>query len=212
MTFTVMIDPGTMPWRDAYRLMIGSIVPRPIAWVSTVSKEGVRNLAPFSFFTAVAAEPMTICFSPMRRGTDGARKDTLVNIEETGEFVVNIVSESLAEAMNRTSAEFPPEVDEFQVAGLTPIASTTVKPPRVGESLVAYECRLLQVVHVGEAKAGAGALVLGIVQRLYVADQALDPDHGRIRLDVLQPIGRMAGMDYLRCTDRFTVDRPTTGR
>lgn len=203
----MVIDPGTMPWRDAYKLMIGSIVPRPIAWVSTASKEGVLNLAPFSFFTAVCPDPMTICFSPMRRGTDGAKKDTLVNIEETGEFVVNVVSAGLALQMNQTSAEFPPDVDEFAAAGLTPVPSVAVAPPRVGESLVAYECELLQVIHVGEARAGAGALVLGTVRRLHVADQLLD--EGRIRLDVLQPIGRMAGSDYVRCTDLFTLQRPT---
>ncbi|HWI51187.1 MAG TPA: flavin reductase family protein, partial [Symbiobacteriaceae bacterium] len=156
----MLLDPASLPWRDAYKLMIGSILPRPIAWVSTVSKEGVFNLAPFSFFTVVAAEPMTICFSPMRH-SNGGKKDTLINIEETGEFVVNIVSEPLAEAMNQTSAALAPEVDEFQVAGLTPVPSESVRVPRVGESLVAYECRLLQVVEVGEAQAGAGALVLG---------------------------------------------------
>lgn len=205
----MIIDPGSVPWRDAYKLLIGSMVPRPIAWVSTVSAGGVLNLAPFSFFTAVAADPMTICFSPMRRGSDGARKDTLANIEATGEFVVNIVSEGLAQAMNLTSTEFGPEVDEFAEAGLTPVPSVSVRPPRVGESLVAYECKLLQVVHVGEAKAGAGAVVLGTVQRLYVADEALDQAHGRIKLDVLKPIGRMAGNDYVRCTDLFTLTRPT---
>ncbi|HYG57519.1 MAG TPA: flavin reductase family protein, partial [Symbiobacteriaceae bacterium] len=178
----MIFDPGAMAWRDAYKLMIGSIVPRPIAWVSTVSQKGVNNLAPYSFFTVVAAEPMTICFSPMRRGADGSKKDTLVNIEATGEFVVNIVSEPLAERMNMTSTEFPPEVDEFGEAGLTPVASVTVAAPRVGEALVAYECKLLQVVHVGEARPGAGALVLGTVQRIYVADEALE--QGRIKLDV----------------------------
>jgi flavin reductase (DIM6/NTAB) family NADH-FMN oxidoreductase RutF len=203
----VIIDPGAMAWRDAYKLMVGSIVPRPIAWVSTVSPDGVLNLAPFSFFTAVAAEPMTICFSPMRRGSDGAKKDTLANIEATGEFVVNIVSERLVEAMNLTSSEFGPEVDEFAEAGLTPAPSVVVKPPRVGEALVAYECKLLQVVHVGEARPGAGALVLGTVHRLHVADEVLD--QGRIKLDVLQPVGRMAGSDYVRCTDLFSLTRPT---
>jgi flavin reductase (DIM6/NTAB) family NADH-FMN oxidoreductase RutF len=201
----MIIDPGAMPWRDAYKLMIGSILPRPIAWVSTVSRDGIYNLAPFSFFTAVAAEPMTICFSPMR-GDSGRKKDTLLNVEETGEFVVNIVSEPLVAAMNATSAPFPPEVDEFQAAGLTPLPCETVRAPRVGESLVAYECKLLQVVHVGEAKAGAGALVLGTVQRLHVADALLD--QGRINPDLLQPIGRMAGNDYVRCADRFTLERP----
>jgi flavin reductase (DIM6/NTAB) family NADH-FMN oxidoreductase RutF len=203
----VIVDPSHMPWRDAYKLMIGSIVPRPIAWVSTISLDGALNLAPFSFFTVVAADPMTICFSPMRRGADGGKKDTLTNIEATGEFVVNIVSERLAGQMNLTSGEFPPDVSEFQEAGLTPVASALVKPPRVGESLVAYECKLLQVIEVGGAKAGAGALVLGSVKRLYVADELLDG--GRIKLDVLQPIGRMAGNDYVRCTDLFTVQRPT---
>lgn len=203
----MIIDPAAMAWRDAYKLMIGSIVPRPIAWVSTISKEGVHNLAPFSFFTAVCAEPMTICFSPMRRGTDGGKKDTLINIEETGEFVVNVVSEHLVSQMSQTSAELPPEMDEFAEAGLTPVTSLLVKPPRVGEALVAYECKLLQVVHVGEARAGAGALVLGTVQRLHVADEALE--EGRIKLDVLKPVGRMAGQDYVRCTDLFTLQRPT---
>lgn len=195
-----------MAWRDAYKLMIGSIVPRPIAWVSTISGAGVRNLAPFSFFTAVCPDPMTICFSPMRRGTDGAKKDTLVNIEETGEFVVNIVSEGLVRQMNATSAEFGPEVDEFAAAGLTPLPSAVVGPPRVGESRFAYECKLLQVLHVGEARAGAGALVLGTVHRLYVADELLE--EGRINRELLAPIGRMAGHDYVRCTDRFTLPRP----
>lgn len=202
----MMIDPGTMSWRDAYKLMIGSILPRPIAWVSTISPDGVPNLAPFSFFTAVAANPMTICFSPLRRGGDGGKKDTLHNIESTGEFVVNIVSESLAERMNLTSADVAPEVDEFETAGLTPAPSAVVKPPRVGESLVAYECKLLQVVHVGGAEAGAGALVLGTVLRLHVADEVLE--EGRIKLDVLQPVGRMAGNDYVRCTDLFSMRRP----
>lgn len=204
----MLFDPAAMAWRDAYKLMIGSMVPRPIAWVSTVSEAGVLNLAPFSFFTAVCADPMTICFSPMRRGRDGAKKDTLVNIEATGEFVVNIVSEPLTAQMNLTSTEFPPEVDEFAAAGLTPAPSATVRPPRVGEALVAYECKLLQVVEVGEARAGAGALVLGRVERLYVADRALSPE-GRIRLEVLQPVGRMAGNDYVRCTDLFSLERPT---
>ncbi len=202
----MIVDPSSMAWRDAYKYMIGTIVPRPIAFVSTISPEGVLNLAPFSFFTAVCPDPMTICFSPMRRGTDGAKKDTLVNIEATGEFVVNIVSERFAGQMNATSAEFPPEVDEFRESGLTPVPSASVRPPRVGESLAAYECKLLQVVHVGEARAGAGSLVLGSVQRIYLAEDLVE--NGRVKLDILQPIGRMAGNDYVRCTDLFTLQRP----
>lgn len=202
----MIIDPATLPWRDAYKLMTGSILPRPIAFVSTISQDGVRNLAPFSFFTAVCPEPMTLCFSPMIRGSDGQKKDTLVNIEATGEFVINIVSEPFAAQMNATSAEFLPDVDEFQAAGLTPAPCERVRPPRVGESLVSYECRLLQVVQVGEGQPGSGALVLGQVERIHLADAVVEA--GRIRVDLLQPIGRMAGHEYLRCTDRFTLIRP----
>lgn len=187
--------------------MIGSILPRPIAFVSTLSDDGVRNLAPFSFFTAVCPAPMTLCFSPMVRGSDGAKKDTLVNIEATGEFVINIVSERFAAQMNATSAEFPPEVDEFLVAGLTPAPCETVAAPRVAESLVSYECKLLQVVTVGNGQPGSGSLVLGTVQRIHLAGEVVQ--EGRIRIDLLQPIGRMAGNDYTRCTDRFTLQRPT---
>ncbi|MFZ5816355.1 MAG: flavin reductase family protein [Bacillota bacterium] len=202
----MIIDPSTLPWREAYKLMIGAIVPRPIALVSTVSPEGVPNLAPFSFFTAVSADPMVLCFSPMRRGVDGRKKDTLVNIEATGEFVINIVSERFAAQMNATSQSFPPEVDEFAASGLTPAGSALVRVPRVAESLVSYECTLLQVVEVGGDRPGSGAVVLGTVQRIHVADEIYEA--GRINLDLLQPIGRLSGNDYVRCTDRFTMERP----
>ncbi|MFZ5825437.1 MAG: flavin reductase family protein [Bacillota bacterium] len=186
--------------------MTGSILPRPIALVSTLSSDGLPNLAPFSFFTVVSADPMTLCFSPMRRGGDGSKKDTLVNIEATGEFVVNIVSEAIAAQMNATSAELPPEVDEFTVAGLTAAPCEVVRAPRVAESLVSYECKLLQVVEVGDGRPGSGALVLGTVQRIYLADEVVS--EGRILLDRLQPVGRLAGNEYVRCTDRFVLVRP----
>src|SRR6266446_2754413 len=124
----MIITPQEHDYRNIYKLMIGAIVPRPIAFVSTVSPEGILNLAPFSFFTGVSANPPVICFSPMIRGSDGMRKDTLRNIEATKEFVVNVVSEEFAEKMNICSAEFPPEVDEFEASGLTPVPSDLVKP------------------------------------------------------------------------------------
>src|SRR4051812_2990056 len=111
------MSPETMEWRDAYKLLIGSILPRPIAFVSTVDEKGIANAAPFSFFTAICADPMLICFSPMRRGSDGAKKDTLVNIEKTKQFVINIVSENMAQQMNECAIEFAPDVDELEVAG-----------------------------------------------------------------------------------------------
>src|ERR1043166_7990242 len=117
--FLMIIDPSAHDYRDIYKLMVGAIVPRPIAFVSTISPGGIRNLAPFSFFTGISANPPVICFCPMIRGSDGTRKDTLRNIEAVKEFVVNVVSEEFAEQMNTCSAEFPPEVDEFAASGLT---------------------------------------------------------------------------------------------
>jgi flavin reductase (DIM6/NTAB) family NADH-FMN oxidoreductase RutF len=201
----VTVDPATSQPRDVYKLMVGAIVPRPIAFVSTRSADGVLNLAPFSFFTAISANPPVICFSPMIRSSDGQKKDTLRNIEATGEFVVNVVSEEFAAQMNLCSQEFPPEVDEFAASGLTPLASETVKPPRVAESHIQMECRLVQVVHVSPKPLG-GSIVLGEVLRFHVDDAvvsnfAIDPDK-------LRPIGRMGGPTYTRTTDRFNMERP----
>jgi flavin reductase (DIM6/NTAB) family NADH-FMN oxidoreductase RutF len=201
----MIFTPSEMPHREAYQLLVGAVMPRPIAWVSTVSAAGVRNLAPYSFFTVVCPDPMTICFAPSRR-RDGSKKDTLVNIEETSEFVVNVVSEALAEQMNQTSATLPPEDDEFALAGLEGALSDVVKPPRVAGAKVAYECVLDQVVHVGGAKDGAGSLVLGRVLRVYVADEVWRD--GRIDTDALAPIGRCAGNEYVTVRDRFTMVRP----
>ena len=199
------VDPATSQPRDVYKLMVGAIVPRPIAFVSTLSADGVLNLAPFSFFTAISANPPVICFSPMIRSSDGQKKDTLRNIEATGEFVVNVVSEEFAAQMNTCSQEFPPEVDEFAVSGLTPLASEAVRPPRVAESHIQMECRLVQVVHVSPKPLG-GSIVLGEVLRFHVDDAivanfAIDPDK-------LRPIGRMGGPTYTRTTDRFNMERP----
>jgi flavin reductase (DIM6/NTAB) family NADH-FMN oxidoreductase RutF len=203
------VDPAAADPRDVYKLMIGAIVPRPIAFVSTVSPDGTPNLAPFSFFTAISANPPVVCFSPMVRGSDACRKDTLCNVEATREFVVNIVSEDFAAAMNACSGDFPPEVDEFQVSGLTPLASELVRPPRVAESRVHMECRLLQIVHVS-AKPLGGSLVIGEVLRFHVADELFQ--NFRIDPDRLRAIGRMGGPSYVRTTDRFEMERPVVKR
>jgi flavin reductase (DIM6/NTAB) family NADH-FMN oxidoreductase RutF len=202
-----ILPSGRAP-RDVYRLMTAMIVPRPIAFVSSLSREGVRNLAPFSFFTAVSANPPVVCFSPMIRGADASRKDTLLNIEATGEFVVNIVSEEIARQMNACSADVPPEVDEFTLSGLTPVPSETVAPPRVLESKASMECRLLQVVHVSPLPLG-GSLVLGEVLLFHVDDRLFD--NGRLDPRALHPIGRMGGSTYVRTTDTFEMPRPLPG-
>ncbi len=204
----MIIRPQEHDYTNVYKLMIGAIVPRPIAFVSSISADGGLNLAPFSFFTGVSANPPVICFSPMIRGSDGKRKDTLNNIEATGQFVVNIVSEDFADAMNICSTEFAPDVDEFEQSGLTPIPSALVRPPRVKESRIHLECKLLQVIHVSPRPLG-GSLVLGEVLCFHVADE-LWQDY-RIDPDKLRPIGRMGGSTYTRTTDRFDLLRPKAG-
>jgi flavin reductase (DIM6/NTAB) family NADH-FMN oxidoreductase RutF len=201
----MIVDPSGNNSLDIYKLMTGAIVPRPIAFVSTVSADGVFNLAPFSFFTGISANPPVICFCPMIRA-DGTRKDTLRNIEEAREFVVNIVSEETAERMNLCAPEYPPDVDEFQISGLTPVPSDLVRAPRVGESRVNMECRLLQIVDVSTRPMG-GSLVLGEILRFHVDDALFD--NYKIDPGKLRPIGRMGGPAYTRTTDRFDMTRPS---
>lgn len=189
------VNPEQLPWRDAYKLLVGSILPRPIAFVTSLDKNGVINAAPFSFFTAICADPMLICFSPMRRGTDGMKKDTLANIEATKEFVINVVSEEFVEQMNICAGEFPPETDELEIAGLSKSDSTKVKVPRVKDAKVHLECMLEQVLHFGDHK-GAGSLVIGKVVHVHIADDLYE--NGRIHTEKLNPVGRLAGQMYTR--------------
>lgn len=201
------INPKDHDYDNIYKLMIGSIVPRPIAFVSTVNKNGNRNLAPFSFFNGVCSNPPIVLFSTVIR-KDGSHKDTLNNVEATGEFVVNIVSEEFAEKMNVTSAEVPPDVDEFALSGLTPVSSDIVKPARVKESKISMECKLVQIVRFGQG-AGSGCTVFGEILRFHIADELFD--NYRIDPDKFHPIGRMGGPTYTRTRDRFDLIRPKTG-
>lgn len=201
----VNYDPSENSPRDIYKLMIGSIVPRPIAFVSTVDLQGVRNLAPFSFFTAVCSAPPTVLFCPGVRAATKDIKDTLRNVQATGEFVLNVVSEAFAGQMNACSGEYLPEVDEFALSGLTAIPSELVRPPRVAESLVQMECRLRQVVTISD-KPGGGSIVIGEIILIHaredvVRDFKIDPD-------LLGAIGRMGGAGYCRTRDRFDMERP----
>jgi flavin reductase (DIM6/NTAB) family NADH-FMN oxidoreductase RutF len=196
-------DPAEMTARDAYRLMIGIIVPRAIAFVSTLSAQGTLNLAPFSFFTAVGDAPPTICISMMYR--DGEPKDSLRNIMDTGEFVVNSVSYAMRERMNLTSGEYGPDTDEFALAGLTPAPSLLVKPPRVAESSTSMECILQQVVTVGRAPRLSG-LVIGEVVKFRISEDVYD--NGRVDPHALDAIGRMAGDGYATTRELFDIKRP----
>jgi flavin reductase (DIM6/NTAB) family NADH-FMN oxidoreductase RutF len=203
------IDPAERPPQEVYKLMTGIIVPRPVALVSTVDREGVANLAPFSFFCGVGSAPPTLLFCPVLRVGEGAnrtaRKDTLRNVEETGEFVVNVVSEAMAAAANATAADVPPEVDEFQLSGLTAVPGALVRPPRVAESPAQMECKLLQVIYTSH-KPGGGVIVLGEVVRFHVRAELVD--NFRVDPAGLDAVGRMAGNTWVRTRDRLELTRP----
>ena len=200
----ITLDPTSQTTTENYKLLIGSIVPRPIAFVSTVNAEGQPNLAPFSFFTGVCSTPLTVCFCPSIRGSDGQKKDTLKNIEVTKEFVIQVVTEDIAEGMNVTAGEYPSDVSEFEAAGFTPIASIKVTPPRVKESPIQMECVLSQIVTIAEG-VGGGAIVIGTVVAMHI-DEALY-SNGRIDTALLKPVGRLAGSAYARVTDVFEMAR-----
>ena len=201
----MIFDPTEIPFQETHKLMIGSIIPRPIAFVSTRSKDEKNNVAPFSYFNGVCSKPPTIMFAPARRGWNGEEKDTLINIRDTEEFVVNIVSESFAEKMVMCATDFDSDVDEFEISGLTPTNSQKIKSPRIGEAKISFECKLNQIVEIGDGTAGSGFLVIGTIVLFHIDDDVYD--NGRILLDKLQPLGRLAGNWYTRTTDTLKIDR-----
>ena len=201
----MIFDPTKIPFQETHKLMIGSIVPRPIAFVSTRSKDGKNNVAPFSYFNGVCSKPPTIMFAPARRGWDGEEKDTLINIRDTEEFVVNIVSEPFAEKMVMCSTDFDSDVDEFIESNLTPVPSQKIAPSRVGEAKVSFECKLNQIVEIGDGTAGSGFVVIGSIVLFHIDDDV--HDNGRILLNKLQPLGRLAGNWYTRTTDILKIIR-----
>ena len=202
MSDKLAVDPASVPSANIYKLLIGTVVPRPIAFVSTRSPEGVLNLAPFSFFNVICANPPVVSFAC---GTRETPKDTITNVRATGEFVVNIVTEEIAERMNLTSGEYDASVDEFQVSSLTPVCSDLVGPPAVLESPVNMECKVLQIIDVSTRPLG-GSLVIGEVVRFHIAN-AICEDF-RIDPEKLRAIGRMGGAGYTRTRDRFEMIRP----
>lgn len=191
--------------RDAYNWMISTILPRPIAWVSTISVEGKTNLAPFSFFQGVTSNPPTLMFVPVNM-RDGTKKDTVRNIEQVPEFVVNLVNYPLAEQMNRTSALLPYGESEFEAFGIVPAVSDRVRPPRVAEAPVAFECSLERIVQIGEGPLAAN-VVFGRIHVAHIADAVLGPD-GKPDPAKLDLVGRMGGEMFARTTDTFSLKRP----
>ncbi|MCB9449919.1 MAG: flavin reductase family protein [Anaerolineaceae bacterium] len=202
---SVKIRPEELPHREVYKLLTGAVVPRPIAWVSTVSEAGENNLAPFSFFTAVCALPPTLLFCTSVRLVDGKPKDTLTNIRATGEFTVNVVTEPLAEAMNITAIDLPADVDEFKRAGLTPAPGTLVKAPYVVESPIHFECKLNQIVPISD-EPGGGSIVIGTVVYIEMDDRVWR-EGNHIDFTAYEAIGRLTGAAYCRVNDLFDMPR-----
>lgn len=198
----MQFDPAEMSIRDIYQLLVQLVVPRPIAWVSTISDDGVTNLAPFSFFNAVGANPPTLMFCPVNR-RDGSFKDSLSNVIDTGEFVVNVVSYDLGDAMVQTAAEFDQEISEFEVVGIESVAAEKVKPPRVADSLAQFECRSNRVIHLADGPAGAN-IVIGDIVQIHVSDTVIK-EPGKIDPEKLDAIGRMGGASYTRTGERFEL-------
>ena len=198
------IDFDNFSHRECYQLLTGMILPRPIAWVSTVGEDGTFNLAPFSFFTGITSKPPLICISigPRR----GEKKDTLKNIEFAGDFVINIVNESLAQKMNQTSADYPSNVSEFVETRLTPLSSDKVKSPRLAESPINMECKLRQILTFGEQNQGSN-LIIGEVVRAHVQDALLKD--AAIDAAGLGAIGRLSGNQYCHVKDIFEIKRPS---
>lgn len=199
------INPADTDRRGAHELIMSAVVPRPIAFVSTIGEDGTLNLAPFSAYTSLCLNPALLCFSASRR-RGGQEKDTLINIKYSKDFVINVVDEDLAEAMNQTSTDYPSEVDEFKQVGLTPAKSDIVKAPLVAESPVSMECKLHQILEFGESPGGA-QVVIGEVVLIHIKDELwtgsfIDPEK-------LKAVSRIGGMDsYCRSRDIFTMVRP----
>lgn len=191
-------DPETTPPTTMYHLINALVVPRPIAWVSTVGVNGVANIAPHSYFTVLCPDPPTVCFSST------GEKDTLRNVRFTNDFVVNVVSAELGAAMNLTAADFPPSESEFTWAGLTPLPSQRVRAPRLAEAPASLECRLVQIIEIGRTP---NHVVIGEVVQVHVAERAIR--NGRVDVGQIRPLGRLSGSGYVAPGAFFEMPRPT---
>lgn len=201
----MQFDFDALASRDRYKLMVSTVLPRPIGFTTTVDRDGIVNAAPFSFFNALSEEPPLLVLG--LQPAAGCAKDTARNIADTGEFVVNTVSEAIVQQMNVCAIDFPPEIDELQQAGLTAAPSLKVRPPRVAESPASFECRLWRSIEVG---AGSGMIVLGEVVAMHIQDEFIDAEKLHVAAEKMGLIGRMHGRGtYVRTTDLFEMPRVT---
>ncbi len=201
----MQIDPRTAAVPDVYQHLVSIVAPRPIAWVTTLSPTGVVNLAPFSFFNAFGANPPIVVFSPTLR-RDGTKKDTLLNIEQRGEFVIHTATASLAEQVNLSSKEIPRDESEVSLVGLSTVPSLKIQPPRLAEAPVAMECVVRQIIPCGTGPIAAN-LVIGEIVMMHIADEILD-DKGSVDPRKLQAVARLGGAHWCHTSNLFELKRP----
>lgn len=206
--FTTLTSAEREP-RDNYKTLISCVVPRPIALVSTISADGIPNLASFSFFNGVCARPPAVMFAPATK-RDGGQKDTIANLREVGEFVINVVPYEIRAAMNQTSYPYPREVNEFDASGLTPLPSRLVRPSRVVQSPIHLECKLIQIVPVGDGRLSTSICIGEVLCFHVAAGYLLEDDTADI--EKLDLIGRLGGDDYCTTRDRFSLPRASATR
>lgn len=197
-------DPDSIDQKATYKLLTGAVIPRPIGWISSISKDGIPNLAPFSFFNAVGEDPPHIMFSTVR--PNNSNKDTLNNVLETGQFVVNMVVEDIVEQMNTTSQSVTPDVNEFELAGLTAIPSLKVKAPRVKESPINMECELVHHYTLEDNKHGGATILIGRVIMFHI-DESVLLDDFKINMETYKPVARLAGSNYSKLGEIFSIKR-----
>ena len=200
----MQFDPKETDHSAIYKLLTGAIIPRPIGWISSISEDGINNLAPFSYFNAVGDDPPHVMFSTGISNT--TFKDTLNNVLNTKQFVVNMVTEELTESMNITAQSVLPEIDEFELAGVTPLASVIVKPMRVKESPITFECELVHHYFLEDHKKGGACIIVGRIVMMHFDDNLL-LDNYTINLDIYKPVSRLAGANYAKIGELFTIKR-----
>ena len=200
----MQFDPQNLEQKSIYKLLTGIIIPRPIGWISSISEEGIANLAPFSYFNAVGDDPPHVMFSAGRGAN--SNKDTLNNVLATKQFVVNMVTEELVEQMNSTAQGIPPHESEFDLANLTPIPSLKIKPPRVKESPISMECELVHHYTLEDNKYGGSTILVGRIVMFHIAENVMLDDF-KINLETYKPVARLAGSNYSKLGEIFSVKR-----
>jgi len=197
-------NPDTLEASAIYKLLTGSVIPRPIGWISTIDEIGINNLAPFSYFNIIGDDPPHVMFSTVRG--NNTNKDTLNNVLTNKQFVVNMVTEDLVEQMNATSQTVPAEIDEFKLAGVTPIASTKIQPNRVKESPITFECEMVHHYFIENHKQGGACIVVGRIVIMHF-DESVLLDNYKINMETYKPVSRLAGANYSKLGEIFSVKR-----